>query len=160
MERFIDLQSSLKESFASKVSYNRNLFDTWDYARVFAFFSSQLLKGTSLNFSLINLFQSRNLLCISSFVTTSFNFYTDDVDMVRYLMHEGILPDERFCPQPRCADHPMHLYRNESYKEKCYWVCRKRYSKKHKRLCQEQFSVRSGSFFARSKLTLPEQVMK
>lgn len=84
-------------------------------------------------------------------------------------MQEGILPKYRLCPRPTCQNENerlqrMRLWRNGGSEEKkrpdgCTWYCDRRISKKNKRKCPKTFSVRSGTFFSGSRLSLPELVI-
>ena len=76
-------------------------------------------------------------------------------------MNEGLLPKTRLCPRPSChkenvLDQQMRLWDNTK-PDGCNWYCR-RINKKNKRMCPAAFSVRTGTVFARSRLTLSEMV--
>lgn len=102
-----------------------------------------------------NLLNSWDLVRVMSiFVDPSLRGIT----LVLYLMEQGILPRDRICPRAACQQ-PMNLWQNTAFKKDgCNWYCKNRYSKKSKRHCDTKLSVRTGSFFYGSRLTLPEMV--
>ena len=72
--------------------------------------------------------------------------------LVHWLMNEGLMVKERSCPM--CAGE-MSLTRCEDRSDGLKWECRKQVNSKHK----AGVSIRKGSWFEKSKITL-EEILK
>ena len=78
--------------------------------------------------------------------------------LVEFCMKEGLLPNSQLCPVAKC-NQPMHLYQNTAYPDGCHWYCG-HMNKKNKRKCTKALSIRSGTWFSESRLSLVEIVSK
>ena len=72
--------------------------------------------------------------------------------LVKFLMDEGLLPGERKCPVSNCG-HPMRLHQSSAYPDGCYWYYG-HVNKKNKKRCKKNLSVRTGTWFFQSRLSL------
>jgi hypothetical protein len=78
------------------------------------------------------------------------------IDAIKRLVSDGILP-HRICS---LCKRQMTLHQNTAYVDSCYWKCTYR-NPKNKRLCKgPTSSVRTGTLYERSKLSIPELVIK
>ena len=76
--------------------------------------------------------------------------------LIDHLIDKGLLPGPPDCPKCKL---PMHLITARGkYIDDCCWICN-RVNKKKKR-CRIELSVRTNTVFQRSKLSLPELVLK
>ena len=81
------------------------------------------------------------------------NYFT--LYAIKRLVADGILP-HRNCA---CCQRPMALHQHTGYADGCYWKCTYR-NPKNKRNCKgPASSVRTGTLFEESKLSIPELVI-
>ncbi|KAK4013126.1 hypothetical protein OUZ56_025366 [Daphnia magna] len=74
------------------------------------------------------------------------------VDAIKRLVSDGILP-HRNCS---LCNRPMALHQSTGYVDGCYWKCSYR-NPKNKRPCKgPASSVRTGTLYERSRLSIPE----
>lgn len=75
-------------------------------------------------------------------------------EIVNILIEKRMLPAEKKCP--RC-NKPLRRWKAQNNAYNYMWYCRHKKVKKAG-ICKFTTSIRTGTIFAASKLTLPEQV--
>ena len=77
------------------------------------------------------------------------------IELVKQMQEEGMLPTSCICC--KCGS-SMTLCQGTNYPDGCPWVCRKR-NRKSGRICNAEASVRNKTWFANSRMSIPQMVL-